>query len=38
MEKYLYKEIDVNTFISGLDVLLPDRKKPKLEGDNRGYG
>lgn len=38
MEKYLSKEIDVNTFISGLDVLLPDRKKPKQEGDNRGYG
>jgi hypothetical protein len=29
--------IDVNTFIAGLDVLLPDRKKPKLEGDDRGY-
>jgi site-specific recombinase XerD len=38
MEKYLANEIDINTFISGMDVLLPDRIKHKLEGDNRGYG
>jgi len=38
LEKYLAREIDVNTFIDGLDVLLPDRKKPKEEGDDRGYG
>jgi len=38
LDKYLAKEIDVNTFIEGLDVLLPDRKKPKEEGDDRGYG
>lgn len=38
LEKYLSKEIDVKTFISGLDVLLPDRKKPTPDGDYVGYG
>ena len=38
LEKYLANQIDINTFIEGLDVLLPDRRKHKQEGDDRGYG
>jgi hypothetical protein len=37
LEKYLANEIDINTFISGMDVLLPDRRKHKQDGDDRGY-
>jgi len=37
MEKYLANEIDVNTFIAGMDVLLPGRRKHKQEGDDLGY-
>jgi site-specific recombinase XerD len=38
LEKFLANEIDKNTFITGMDVLLPDQKKHKLDGDDRGYG
>jgi integrase/recombinase XerD len=38
LEKYLANEIDINTFIAGMDVLLPDRVKHKLDGDYVGYG
>ena len=37
LEKYLSNEIDINTFISGIDVLLPDRNKNKQRGDDIGY-
>jgi len=37
MEKYLANEIDKNEFIAGMDVLLPDRKKPTRDGDDIGY-
>jgi len=30
-------EIDINTFIAGMDVLQPDGRKYKQRGDDIGY-
>jgi len=36
-DKFLSNEIDLKTFKTGMDVLLPDRDKNKQRGEDIGY-